>query len=858
MEYIAGFLIWWYYTTLIYLLVLIKRVLIFTDNKVAFSVFARNLFTPLFGDPSLVGRVVALVYRFLRSILGGSLLLVVLISFINLPIIWILFPVILVISLKANGILLFAIIFILWSVISYLRPKKSINEKGSLEDPIKACTFSAKKMISSISKGKFEEVVRQDKRVGYLLTRVGLKSQINDFFEKLDLSSNDYSIESLLNLSFEIAKESKTNCIDTPHVFYGLLALSPKIDTLLYKFDSSLKSFRKALIWIEDIKSYNPNPPIWSKNYQISPIGGVNRDWTGRVTPTLNRYSHDLTESAGRGKLPEAIGKEEQITKIIRILSRKNKKNVLVIGEPGSGKTTLVGGIAKEIYKGTKYSSLRFKRLVALDVGSLTAGASNFGVLNERLKNIISEIKGARNIILFADEVHNLATALSDDPQASTIFSVFEPHLDKADFQFVGATNVTNYKKYIESHGAFARLFEVVNLPEATEDITMEILKENALLLEKKHGLIFTYPSLKSTIDLSKRLVYDRVFPDKAVDVVEDAATLALNDKKPLVEKADIVKIVSEKTSVPIAQIGKQESSKLLNLEEEFHKRIVDQEEAVKAVSSALRRARVGVREEKRPIASFLFVGPTGVGKTETSKALSEIYFGGESTMIRMDMSEYQTKDSVGKMIGPPPGQPGALEGGQLTERVRRNPFSLVLLDELEKAHTDIILLFLQVMDDGRLTDSLGKTVDFTNTIIIATSNVGTKKLQEVSKRGADFAELKDVALSELQNRFPPEFLNRFSGIVTFKPLSPEDVEKITILQMKGLTKRLLGQGIKIEYSKKFIAELARQGYDPQWGARPLRRLIQDKIEARLAKEILAGSIEKGDTKKLDDSYLKD
>lgn len=542
---------------------------------------------------------------------------------------------------------------------------------------------------------------------------------------------------------------------------------------------------------------------------------------------------------------------QKVVEDVVRILGKQGRENVLIIGEAGIGKTTLVEGLANEIIRGTEYSSLRFKRLIALDIASLTAGSS--ASVKKRIVIIIEEIKIAGNVIIFIDEIHNLVASESQD--VSVVFTALEPHLDAGEFQFIATTTPTGFKKYIEPSSAFVRTFHTINLPPASPADSLEVVKWRAFELEKSNYVTLTFLALKSSVELAQRYIQKRVLPDSAIDLLEVAVNKAKGTDKKKITTREIQEAVTDLTKIPVRTAdSKKEKELLLNLEKELHKRVVGQDEALQEVSDALRRARTGLTEAGRLIASFLFVGPTGVGKTETAKSLSAVYFGSEKAMVRLDMSEYQTPDSINRLIGPPPGREGYEEGGQLTEAVRRRPFTVILLDEIEKANKRILDVFLQLLDDARLTDGSGRTIDFSNTLVIATSNVGTRILVEEYEE--DFSKLKPKVTTAINKHFRPEFLNRFTDIIVFHPLTKEQIEEITKLNLNSLTKKLEKKEIKVSINDELVKKIAKQGFSKQWGARELRRVIQEEIEEKVAKKILEGKIKPGESYTLTSEFL--
>ena len=631
--------------------------------------------------------------------------------------------------------------------------------------------------------------------------------------------------------------------------------------------------------------------------------------------PTLEQYSRDLTEAAREDRLDPVVGRNAEVERVMQILCRRMKNNPCLVGEPGVGKTAVVEGLAQMIASGTVPEILADKRILSLDLSGMVAGSKYRGEFEERIKRVIAEVRVAGNVILFVDELHTLIGAGGAEG-AMDASNILKPALSRGEVQMIGATTRTEYRKYIEKDAALERRFQPVYVEEPTREETIAILQGLRSKYEEHHGVTISDDALEAATDYAIRYINDRFLPDKAIDLIDEAASrkklgifagnktakkaeetrhnleealeaalaegdieaaqalkkdLDKTDKKiektkhnmrekeqeqMLVTEEDVADVVSVWTKIPVSKITQTESQRLLKLEEILHKRVVGQNEAVETVAKAIRRGRVGLKDPKRPIGSFLFLGPTGVGKTELSKALAEAMFGNENAIIRVDMSEYMEKHSVSKMIGSPPGYVGFEEGGQLSEQVRKNPYSVILFDEIEKAHPDVFNVLLQVLDDGRITDSQGRTVDFKNTIIIMTSNAGAQRIVDPKKLGfsnvenaeSEHKDMKNNVMEEIKRMFKPEFLNRIDDIIVFRALSKEDVKGIAALMLKELKNRLAKQmDITLTYGdtvKNFIFE---KGYDKKYGARPLKRAIQNNIEDSLAEEILSGKIQASD-----------
>ena len=631
----------------------------------------------------------------------------------------------------------------------------------------------------------------------------------------------------------------------------------------------------------------------------------------------LDKFGRDLTQAAKNGEIDPVIGREKEIQRVIQILSRRTKNNPVLIGEPGVGKTAVAEGLALEIAKGNVPEILKDKRVVSLDLTGMVAGAKYRGDFEERIKAAIDEVKKSKNTILFIDELHTIVGAGAAEGSADAA-NILKPSLARGDFQVIGATTLNEYRKYIEKDAALERRFQPVKVGEPTPEQAVQILKGLRDSYEAHHKVKITDEAINAAVTLSSRYIADRYLPDKAIDLIDEGASKvrlasltspdnvkeledeiadyekekasAINEQdferaarlrdeqKELQTKLDdakkkwqeqqkgnsgevtaedIAKIVSEWTGIPVVQLTKEESERLLNMENVLHERVIGQSEAVTAIAKAIRRGRVGLKDPKRPVGSFIFLGPTGVGKTELCKALAEAMFGDENAMLRLDMSEYMEKHTVSKLIGSPPGYVGFEEGGQLTEKVRRKPYSVVLFDEIEKAHPDVFNMLLQILEDGRLTDSQGRTVDFKNTIIIMTSNVGARLITEKQSslgfnsenENAEESEKKDIkelVTGELRKVFRPEFLNRVDDIIVFNKLNKDEIKQIAVKMLKTLENRLDKMNIKISFTDNAVSEIADKGFDENYGARPLRRAIQNEIEDPLSEQMLEGKVKDG------------
>jgi len=835
-----AFLLWWLVKAPKRIFTVGKRILIIVNNSISFTLNLRLIFTPLFGDYTLVGRFIGFCVRTVEIVLG--LIVVIMLSLLVLasPVIWLLSPVILFLTIKFWVFLFYILLYISWAYINNNTPDKKINEilpgneLHSFRPVVKKILGKANINISDALIELFKL-----REIKYLLIKAELPI---DFFKDKLLTAPRMDITNLKMIMFELAKKQNSRYVEAEHLLYSIITLLPKPEVFLSSFGISLKLLEKTTEWVISEKEHRAKMYIWQEECDRLFVGGIGKGMTGKITPFLDQHSEDFTKKVKNGTIKNIVGRDEEIKKIAELLMG-TRQNILIIGDPGSGKTSIVRGMAYEIIKGTEYKSIQNRRIVSLDIGALVSGTKSVGDISAKANIILEEIKSSGDIILFIDEIHNMvAESGNSDSQTSAIYSILEPHLISDKIQFIGATSIPNYRKYIEPNGSFSRLFTIVEIKESSKDDTLEILKDRAREYQNKNNIIITYPALERMVELSEKLIQERVLPDKALDILNRSVTSVQSGSK-LVNSDVVEKEISVMTNIPSENFTQDEAEKLLNIEEEMQKICIGQDHVVKQIGSALRRARAGIRNENKPIASFLFVGTTGVGKTQTAKALAQTYFGDKKAMIRIDMSEYQQLDSINRLIGTPDGK----NKGKLTEAVRTKPFSLILLDEIEKAHPNILLLFLQVLDEGMLTDSSGMSFSFTNTIIIATSNVGTKSIQDIFSRGGSFEEMDKAALSDVRKNFAPEFLNRFSGIIVFNPLSKETVNKICLLLLEDVRRAAEEKGVKITFKNELIEGLVNRGYSPEWGARPLSRVIEDTVESYIATKLLKNEIKQGD-----------
>lgn len=723
-------------------------------------------------------------------------------------------------------------------------------------------------------------------------------------------NEESYSIKlkQILEKAEKEAVRMKSGKIGTEHLLIAIIKSNDSIGESLLKLMSV--NLQKVYVDIMISCGYDGN----AAKKEFAAIKNPSANKKKSSAPTLEQYSRDLTKIAAEGMLDPVVGRTAEIERVMQILCRRMKNNPCLVGEPGVGKTAVVEGLAQMISMGNVPELLAGKRILSLDLSGMVAGTKYRGEFEERIKKVINEVRVAGNIILFVDELHTLIGAGGAEG-AMDASNILKPALSRGEIQMIGATTRTEYRKYIEKDAALERRFQPVYVEEPTSEETVAILVGLRDKYEEHHGVEITDDAIHAAVEYSVRYINDRFLPDKAIDLIDEAASRkklglfartdvivreeelcrdlsaqleealvesdieaaadirdALSKAEKKLKKAkeklrskesaamsvsddDVADVVSVWTKVPISKITQSESARLLKLEEILHRRVVGQNEAVDAVSKAIRRGRVGLKDPKRPIGSFLFLGPTGVGKTELSKALAEAIFGDENSMIRVDMSEYMEKHSVSKMIGSPPGYVGYEEGGQLSEKVRKNPYSVILFDEIEKAHPDVFNILLQVLDDGHITDSQGRTVDFKNTVIIMTSNAGAQRIVDPKKLGfsaggdenKDHDSMKSNVMEEIKRMFKPEFLNRIDDIIVFRALSKENVKEICTIMLKELRDRVKKQmEITITYGETLKNYIFEKGYDKKYGARPLKRTIQNEIEDRLAEEILSGAVASG------------
>ena len=667
--------------------------------------------------------------------------------------------------------------------------------------------------------------------------------------EKIILSDN---VQEILLSAFYDAYLNKHESIGVLNIVSFCYEKNELLQEILYELDISQNKIENAVKWFRINDQMYRDYKIFKKMARLKPGSGMNKAYTAIATPTLDYFSRDLTVMAKYGYFEACVARDKEMKQIFEAFESE-QNGVLLIGSTGTGKRSMIEGLAQLMVKEEVPKFLKDKRLVELDLSRLISGASP-SVAEERMMIIINEILRSKNVILYIENIQNMMGITAGSEESLELSEVLAETLSRQNFYCLASVSTENYSKYLEGR-AISNVMAPIKINEPGIDDAIYMLESKISWIESKYGIYFDYNSLEETVNLSSRYINDKFLPEKAVNIIKSVAVRnsKLSQKDPskkICTKEDIAEIISDISGIPVSQVSASESEKLLSLEEKIHERMIGQEEAVVAVSGSLRRSRAQIREGNRPIASFLFLGPTGVGKTELAKSVSEIYFGAEDYMIRLDMSEYQLFDSVKKMIGDVDGTLG-----YLTESVRKNPFSLILFDEVEKAHPDILNLFLQILDDGRLTDGQGRTINFTNSIIIATSNAGALFIQEAVKNQIETAIIKQELIDNHLNKvMRPELINRFDGIIVFKPLTIENVLAIAKIMVKKIAKSLESKGVSLLYDEDGLLKLAEDGYDPKFGARPLRRLLQDKIENEIANLILAGSLKRRDTVFIDEN----
>jgi ATP-dependent Clp protease ATP-binding subunit ClpC len=817
-----------------------RNVMSLLEEDLAVGLMLRLLFVPLFHDSSFIGRILSFIFRISRVFIGLFAFTLASIAVFLLVFYWWFLPLIIILAVYFNYPTLAMVSWVilvlgvgLFLMHVSLHPHKTVWNiaKSKDQDYWKASWISQKDLDP--------QKLLKNHEVKNLILYL---EQSLEIFTDLKIADT----KAVGAKAFELAKVTEAKYIGPTHFFVAAVVLTPDIESKLLHQNLTPKDFVQTLYFQEKKKNLWRLVWIWDEDFAVHHLKGVNRGWLGVPTPNLDYVSSDLTKEASFGGFPDFVGREATVSEIINILSQDSNRNVSIVAPPGSGKTAMIQYLAKIILKGDAPAALATKRLVVLDATRLLSGMRTQGELADRIKLVFDEVAFAGNIIVVMEEIHNLG--IGEAGSGMNLYALLQPYLESSAFQFLATTEPENYTRIIERNGSFARLFTKIELPEATPEETLFIIENKAIDIEWKGKIKVSFLALSKCVELSIRLIHDRVLPDSALTVLSEAQTEAQNG---WITTKVIEKTLTNHINIPTIELGNVGKEQLLNLEGEIHRNFIDQVEAVRAVANSLRRSATGLGEKHRPIGSFLFVGPTGVGKTELAKTLAKVYFKGGGAFIRFDMSEYQREDSVNKLIGAPG------EEGELTEAIRNKPYSLLLLDEFEKADPKVLTLFLQVLDDGRLTDGRGKTVDFTNTIIIATSNAASLTIAKGLQSKKTLEDLDKEVNEELLEVFKPELVNRFDDVILFKPLDEEDLERIVRIKLVALQLQMKEQGYLIDFSSDLIHQLAKKGFDPVLGARPMRRLIQDTIEAKLSVLILQDHLQKGEPFEINEKILE-
>jgi len=744
------------------------------------------------------------------------------------------------------------------NIITNFKKASKINLNDFLEVTTQKAIDLAFLLAQKLGQSQVEPIhlfagILQQRDGAIVTTRLGiawpeLKEKITKIFStippNLIKEKIIYSLETkkILIKSFVYAYQEKNRLISPLDILSFLATDASIIKSTLDDFEVKPADVKNVVIWREVYEEIRKDWQRLARGAGFKGKSKINLAMTAVATPFLDNFSQDLTDLAKKGYLMPCMDREKEVDDIFRVIEG-GRKNLVLVGPPGVGKTTIIEGIARKMISEEVPEELSDKRLVSLSLSRLIAGASAPGEIEQRLQIILAEVARAGNIALFIKDIHNLIGVKTTEGELD-VSEVLAEVLRKKRLLIFSTSIPGDYEKYLEN-SALGHVLSKIKIEEPDQNATILILESKVGSLEAKNNIFFSYQSLVEAVKLAQRYIYEKFLPEKAIALIEEVAVYVKNKKgkNAFVVKEDVADLVAKKTGIPSEKINPIEANLLLNLDDKIHQRIIDQNEAVQAVATALKRARTELRDPKRPIVNLLFLGPTGVGKTELAKTVADIYFGSEQKMIRLDMSEFQTKESIGYLIGD-----RSDPRGVLTEAVRKNPFTLLLLDEIEKAHPDILNIFLQVMDDGRLTDRQGKTIDFTNLILIGTSNAASAWLQEQLRAGKEIKEIKETLVKQqLAPYFRPEFLNRFDGVIVFKSLGIEELKEITKLLLKKLKKQLEAKGIFFEATEEAIAELAEQGFDPVFGARPLRRTIQDKVNDAIANFLLSGKVSRRD-----------
>lgn len=853
---------WWYVEKSRWWWTFASRTLLIVGNKLSLSSILGSLFSPYHNDKTPVGRGLGFLFRLCWLIAGAATFSVVAISLTILYIGWLLAPVGLFVGLYFGGwMVALGILATMGSLVYYWlayarQPKYNIRDYDAMQaegplSPEELRDFtagSARKILgelpTSFATGSLVKSLVTTKRMEQLFKRMELSDQ--QLMPRLTQASVKQSQvvnqRDLIQAAVQSAKQHNHPFVTSTDLFLGLMMISPAVAETLKELGIHVADLERANAWVEAEETEKLRWRWWRDEvFHLS--GGVDRGWTSGWTPTMKHLSTDVTAQVAAGQTPYIIGRTKEIEQVVRVLERTTKANVLLIGEPGVGKSSIVDGIAQSILQATASPALADSKVIQLDLEAVIGSWPDPQQMEQHFTEALKELTAAKTI-LFIDNLEHIAARTG----AGTIdlSALLLPYIESGNLKVIGATTLPAYRKYLEQQAGFISHFQVVDIAEPDAETAVAILQEFAVAIEQRQGVTISLPAIQAAVDLSSQYIHDHVLPEKAIDLLDEAAAAAVHNKQSTVSAEIVAEVVADKTGVPVTQVTQDEAAKLNSLEEVLHQRIIGQEAAVSAVANALRRSRAGLRDSHKPMAVFLFVGPTGTGKTELAKTIAANYFGSEEAMVRLDMSEYQDANAINKLIGLPGSQ---TMSGQLTAAIQQRPFTVLLLDELEKAHQSILDLFLQVFDDGRLTDASGKTVQFNQTIIVATSNAGSRSIQQAIGQGYVTEQIQPAVKEMLSQRyFRPEFLNRFDDIVVFRQLLPEETVQIARIMLHSVIKEAAAKDITLTVSDELVEKIAEAGYDPIYGARPLRHLIQDKVENSLAQQLLSGGIKKGAT----------
>ena len=828
---LLDYLRWYFVFIPKYLLNLLYRYINYIDNKLAITVMTSYFLTPLFGDKTIIGFLLGFVFRLLRIIFGLLVLFVFLINYLIILIFWVVAPLLFVYQGFLYLFVFFLITFSLFCIKRLYLPTQHAHDIDNALDLKHAFTPFSKHIYSLLRSG----ILNKNKVIDLLLKSPEIKQMIlrleldNKIIEQLLFNNLDFNEVELFQSIFKY--KNLDHFVRPNLLFLSIIDTSKRLQVELIKHNVTLISVEEVYRWQVQDRLLSHHTHIWDIDYKVHKTGGLNRAWIARPTPLLDKVSEDITKQAQHRNNFPIFGKENIIEDIKKSLAKEGRKNILILGSPGVGKSSVVYGLAEEIVNGKANELIRFKRIVKLDATKLLALNDK---KSEELISIIDEIESEKNTILFIDDIHVLSSMSSANSDKQGLLEYLQPYLEEGRLQVIGTTSLKNYKEFVEPNASFARLFERFEIAEPSNEQVLSILEYNLLNSNKTYSI----QALKGIIDLSKKYIRDRVLPDKAIQIIE---ILNVKNTDNIIYLEEVEEYITQATGIPVNKVSIEETKNLLNLENDLNNLVIAQPTAVKLVSDAIIRSRTGTRSENKPIASFLFAGPTGVGKTYTAKMLAKYLFGKEEMLTRFDMSEFQNLDDTLVFIN------------RLCDLVTDKAYTVVLIDEIEKANQKLILTLLQVLDEARLTNSSGEVCDFTQVVIIATTNVGNRVIDELYNAGKPINEIETKAMEEVKNYYAPEFLNRFSDVVVFSPLSKTAIIQVVKLEVEKLVSRIKrDKQIDLTYSDLFIYYVSKNAYSSEYGARPVARFLEEDIETKIAKLILQNLINTGSTYNLD------